>query len=172
MIRSRLKKIVNIFDKISEWTGKIVSWIIVLIVGIILYEVIARYIFNKPTVWAVESSTMLHGVFLVFGGVYAMFTKSHVNMDLFYIKWSKRKRAIVDLCTFPLTIILFLTMLYFLTYYGIESLIILEHSHSPWSPPLYYSKMLLPVGLILIILQGIGDFIRNLTLAITGRELS
>lgn len=171
-MRSRLKKIVTLFDKISEWTGKIVSWIIILIVGIILYEVIARYIFNKPTVWAIESSTMIHGVFLVFGGVYAMFTKSHVKMDLFYMKWSKRTRAIVDVCTFPLTIILFITMLYYLSYYGIESLKIFEHSHSPWGPPLYYYKMLLPVGLILICLQGIGDFIRNLTLVITGRELS
>lgn len=171
-MRSGLKKIVTLFDKISEWAGKIMSWIIVLIVGIILYEVIVRYIFNQPTSWAVESSTMLHGVFLVFGGVYAMFTKSHVNMDLFYMKWSKRTRAIVDVCTFPLTIMLFTVMLYYLIYYGIESLKILEHSHSPWGPPLYHHKMLLPVGLVLIILQGIGDFIRNLTLAITGRELA
>jgi len=103
-MRSGLKKIVTLFDKISEWAGKIMSWIIVLIVGIILYEVIVRYIFNQPTSWAVESSTMLHGVFLVFGGVYAMFTKSHVNMDLFYMKWS--------LCCLPsCCIILFITVL-------------------------------------------------------------
>ena len=170
-MREKLKKTVILFDSISDWTGKIMSWVLILIIGIVMYEVIARYFFNSPTVLAVESSTMLHGFLLLFGGVYALFKKVHVNMDLFYAKWSKRTQAIVDVFTFPLMMILFIVMFWRLTSYGIESLLIREYSRTPWGPPLYHYKMILPIAVLLISLLGIGNFIRNLILAITGREL-
>jgi len=170
-MKSVLSKIVAFCDGLSEWTGRIMSWVLILIIGIVLYEVIVRYIFSKPTVWAVESSTMLHGVLLLFGGVYALVKKAHVNMDLFYAKWSPRTQAIVNVITFPLVFILFMVMLWQLTAYGIESLKILEHSRTPWRPPVYHHKIVLSLAVLLILLQGLADFIRNLTLAVTGEEL-
>ena len=60
-----LDPVLKVIDKISETTGHIVASFIAIITVVVLYEIIARYIFNKPTVWAFEVTWMLCGSLLV-----------------------------------------------------------------------------------------------------------
>ena len=136
-----------------------------------MYEVIARYLFNSPTNWALELTTMVFGTYLVGAGAWALYRGAHVKMDIFYNRWSKRTRAVVDAFTFPLTMLMLVIVFWKSMVYGVESVRCLEHSHTVWGPPVYHWKMTLPIATLLLILQGMADFIRNITLAITGKEL-
>lgn len=168
---SLLDSLVRKIDNLTRWSGYILAALIFIITGVICFEVVARYFFNRPTNWAMELATMNFGTYMLGGGAWALLKGGHVKMDIFYNRWSPRTQAIVDACTFPLFIVFFAIIFWKSVFYGIESVQSLEHSHTAWGPPIYHWKMTLPIAVLLILLQGLADFIRNLTLAVTGKEL-
>lgn len=139
-------------------------------IGIILFEVVARYVFNSPTNWALESASLTFGAFAIGAGAYTLLHEAHVKMDILYTHWSKRTRAVVDLCTFPLFLAFCGVLLWQSGIAGWQSVSLLERSNTAWGPPLYHWKMLVPVAAFLILLQGARGFIHNLLVAIGRQE--
>jgi TRAP-type mannitol/chloroaromatic compound transport system permease small subunit len=45
-----------------------------------------------------------------------------------------------------------------------------EMSMTDWRPPIYCVKFMIPLGGLLLLLQGVNWFIRDLYLAVTGRK--
>lgn len=74
------------------WSGRVLSLFVVVMVGIILWEVVMRYFFNSPTNWAMESATMIFGVYMMGGGVYSLLKGGHVKMDILYDRWTQERR--------------------------------------------------------------------------------
>ena len=171
MRNTKLASFVGGIDALSEWSGKIISYLLVVAIGALLYEIVARYFFRSPTIWAHEASLLLFGAYAVMLGAYAHVHKAHVNMDLFYNRWSIRTRAIVDVLTFFIFIFWCGALLWWGTSFAIKSVKFLEHSTTAWGPPIWPLKLMLPLGTFLLFLQGAAKFIRDLSIAITGREL-
>jgi TRAP-type mannitol/chloroaromatic compound transport system permease small subunit len=171
-VHKALRKFVTLTDYTSKLSGEILSLVILLMIGIVMYEVVARYIFNSPTSWSLEAATMAFGTYMIGGGAYAVLHKAHVSMDIFSSKWTKRTRAVVECCTYPLAAVYFSVMCWQAVAYGIESMQINEHASSVWGPPIYHWKLITAMALILLWLQLASDFIRNLVLACSGEELS
>ncbi|SDP43562.1 TRAP transporter small permease subunit [Desulforhopalus singaporensis] len=169
-MKNLLSRYIIMIDSLSKLSGSILSMLIFLMIFIVNYEVVARYFFNSPTSWSLEAATMTFGTYMIGGGAYAVISKAHVNMDIFYSKWSPRTMAIVDICTYPLVAFFFSVMCWKAFAYGIESFQIREHASSVWSPPLYQWKIVVAAGLILLWLQLLSDFLRNLLLIVTGEE--
>ena len=154
-------------DKISGWSGKIFSFLAVIVVGVISYEVIARYAFNAPTIWAHETMTFLCGIYYVMGGAYTLYLRQHVKIDVFYVRLSPRAKAIVDLVTFPLLFVYLGVLIWGGTDFAWSSFVSHETTGSTWSPPVYPLKMSVPVGAFLMLLQGVPKFIRDFNVATT-----
>lgn len=166
-----MKSIVTTIDSISEWSGKVVSWLAVAFGLVILYEVVARYIFNAPTIWALEVSLALYGAWAVLLGAYILREGGHVNVDILYVRFPPRVKAIVSLFTW-LFFFLWISVVVWKGWgMGWHSLMILEREASSFGGPLYPAKLCIPLGAFLLLLQGIAGYIRNAHLAITGREL-
>lgn len=163
--------LLHMIDSVSDWSGKILSWLVWGMIGIILFEVVARYAFDSPTNWAHESSTMVFGTFAIGAGAYTLFHKGHIRMDLFYTRWSDKTRAIVDVCTFFLFLGFCGVLLWHSAADAWRSVTVLEHTGTPFRPPVYHWKTLIPVAVALMLCQGLSDFIRNLVFAISGRKL-
>ena len=49
-----MKKILSFIDALSITVGKAGSWLILAVVGFIVYEIVMRYIFHLPTLWVSE----------------------------------------------------------------------------------------------------------------------
>lgn len=137
----------------------------------ILYEVIARYVFNSPTSWALELGTMTWGAYGILGGAYVFLHQGHVANSILYERWSERRKAIVDAVTFLLVVLFAVILIWKGLHYSIMSVTALEHSRSAWGPPLYTWKLTIPIGAILLLLQGISKFIRDVTFAIKKDKL-
>jgi len=150
-------------DRLSEWTGRAASYLVLLLTGTISYEVVCRYVFNAPTLWAQETSSYLYGSFFMLGGAYVMSLDRHVRVDIFYARLSPKGRALVDLITYPFFFFLFVGVL---VWEGgkmaIWSWSILEHTQSPWSPPIYPLKTIIPLSALLLLLQGIARYVRDI----------
>lgn len=165
-----MEKFLQAIDRINEQTGKVVSYLILFLVGVILYEILVRYLFNSPTIWAHETSQMIYGAYVILLGGYVLQRGGHVNVDILYHRFKPRTRAIIDLFTW----LLFFYFCGLLLWKGGEmawdSFKVLETEPTAFAPPVYPIKMMIPLGALLILLQGLAKFIRDLTLAITGKE--
>jgi TRAP-type mannitol/chloroaromatic compound transport system permease small subunit len=54
-------------DWFSYWIGMTICWLTVPLFGAMVYEVIARYAFTAPTMWAYDISRMLYGALFMLG---------------------------------------------------------------------------------------------------------
>ena len=166
------RKVVRWIDKTSLVSGKILAWWTLLAVLIITYEVTARYVFDRPTNWAHESMTLIFGMQYILSGAFAHYSKSHVRVDVVYQAFSPRNKARMD----ALTSLLFFLYMGVMTYTGWffywDSQKMWELSFTDWGPPLYPVKFTVFLGSLLLLLQGVANFIRDFYFAATGREFA
>jgi len=168
-----LLKIIKNIDLISIWSGKIVAFLIFPMVGSLVYEVIARYFFNSPTIWGNDMATILYGAFFMLGSAYALQRQQHIRTDFLYEKWSVRTKGIVDsilyiTCYFPgLTI-----FMWYSSQYAWKSTMLQERIiSSPWMPYIWPLKLAIPIATFLLLLQGISELIKCFYAAYSGFDI-
>jgi len=166
----KVRAVLHFVDTINERFGKIISFLVVGMMGVVTVEVVLRYGFNSPTLWAHETAQFLYGSYCILGGAYVLLHKAHVNMDIMYARLSLRKRAILDLFTSSLFFLFIGVMLWHGVTFASKSVAMLESSMTPWAPPIWPVKLTLPLAALLILLQGIIRFVRDIETAVTGRE--
>ena len=159
-------------DRISEWTGKAVSWLIPVLILELVYDTISRYLFNAPTEWSYDVSYMLYGMLFMFGAAHTLAVDKHVRIEILYDKVTPRTRAIIDAICY---VIFFFpavgALLYFGTSFAVKSWHLLEVSgESMWAPPIYPFKSVIPVAAALLLLQGVAQFVRCMTLIVKGNR--
>jgi len=159
---SILKAFLKFIDAVNDRVGNFLSYFLFFFFVLLLMEVVLRYFFNSPTVWANELAQMLFGAYAILAGGYILRTGGHVNVDILYSRLPRKTRAALDVVTSSL-FFLFCGML--LIYGGSlawDSLSRFEHSQSAWNPPLYPAKLMIPLAAILLMLQGIAKLIRDI----------
>jgi TRAP-type mannitol/chloroaromatic compound transport system permease small subunit len=168
-----LRIVVGIIDGFSEWCGRIFCLLALPLVGALTYEVIARYVFHAPTIWAFDVTYMLYGTIFMLGAAYTLLKGGHIRTDIFYQNWSVRTRGTVDAILY---LLLFFPGIVFFFWAGLQEALhawdIGEVSDaSPWRPPLYPLKTVIPVSLALLMVQGVSELLKALYAARTGRQL-
>jgi TRAP-type mannitol/chloroaromatic compound transport system permease small subunit len=157
-------KVLVFIDRLNTWLGRSTGVLAFFVAAAIVYEVAVRHFFNRPTVWANESTIFAACLIYMLAGGWAILEDRHVRIDLFYHHFSDRKRAAVDCMTYPFFALYIVVMLWASFNYAWESVRVGETTMSPWNPPIYPMKVLMTVGLFLILLQGTARLIRNLYL--------
>ncbi len=165
-----LLAVIRFIDRINLWSGRIVAWMIVPMVLSLVYEVVARYFFDAPTIWAYDMTSFLYGAFFMLGAAYTLLRKGHIRTDSFYGEWPVRRQGLVDaICYlvffFPgLIAFLVVSWDYFAVSYGRGERAV----SSPWMPILWPLKLSLAVGIALLVLQGISEFLKSVWAARSG----
>lgn len=167
-------RIIRAIDRFSDWCGKTFAWMILPLVLGLAYEVVARYLFHAPTVWAYDLSYMLYGSHFMLGAAYALVRGAHVRTDFFYENFSDRKKGLIDASAY--LIFFFPAMAMFFAssiddaYYAWQ---IGERSEqTAWRPILWPFKATIPLAALLLIVQGVSEFLKSLHAATTGRMLA
>lgn len=166
-----MRKFIVVVERISVWAGKTSAWLTLPVIFVVSYEIVARYVFRRPTLWAVETMIYFCAVIYVMAAAWTLLEGRHVKIDMLYEKFSPRGRAVVDCITFAFFALYMGMMLWATSRYAWRSVMIWEMSDSPWRPPLWPMKVFLAIGVLLILLQGIVKFIRDLHFAATGKKL-
>lgn len=129
--------------------------------GLLLYSSISKSFFT-PSLWTLEMAQFSMAAYYMLGGAYSMQLGAHVRMDLLYGRWSVRGRAFVD----TLTAVCLVSYLGFLLYGAFSStgyaLKYDETSYSAWSPYMAPIKITMTIGIILMVLQTISIFFKDL----------
>ncbi len=168
-----VRKTVEIINRMSEGTGHIIKFLILGLILVLFFEVTSRYVFGKPTIWALESSKMLLGVIGTWGWAYTHQHHGHVRVDILYMLFSRRVQAIIDsvltvLMLFPLVLV----MINVGYKWAIRSWMTHEKMvESSWLPPAAPFRSMLVIGFILFALQCLAQFLCDLYYVIKKREL-
>lgn len=166
----KLNKALQIIDNISEVAGKLSRWLLPACLAVVFYDVLVRYVFHSATIWAYDMAIFFYAGNFLLAGAYVLRHQSHIRVDVIYNLLSRRGKAIADLffyivINFPLMVI----MIYAGVVFAADSWVSLETSpYTVWHPPIYPIKTVIPIAYVLILLQGIADFIRILRVAVRG----
>jgi TRAP-type mannitol/chloroaromatic compound transport system permease small subunit len=158
-----LIKAVRAIDKFTDTTGIWIAWLNIPLVGIVAWEVVARYAFNAPTIWSFDLTYMLYGTIFMVGAAYALHKGAHIRTDFFYEKWSDRTRGMVDsisyLVFFFPSIVMLLAVSANEAWYAFD---IGETSEqTPWRPILWPYKSVVPLTCVLLLIQGVSETIKS-----------
>lgn len=143
--------------QINRWLAILASLLVFIMVVAISYEVVARYFFDAPTVWALELSTLLLGPYFMLAGPYILHTAGHVNVDILYGKLSPRVAAMVDVCIYLAIGLVCCVLIYQSIPVAMNSIESGETSFSSWDPVIWPVKTLIPVAFSLLLLQTIAE---------------
>jgi TRAP-type mannitol/chloroaromatic compound transport system permease small subunit len=165
-----MKTLLAFIDQLSDWSGKLFSFLALAIMFIIGYETVARYIFNAPTMWGTEAMTILCGIYSVMGGAYTLYINGHVNVDVVYAALPRRVSTLIDVITAPIVFLFFVVLIWTGAIYGWGSLEWRETTGTVANLPVYPVKVSLPVAAVLITLQAVAKLIRDVQFVITGKD--
>ena len=87
---------IRAIDKFTDRTGTVVSWLSIVLVAAVTYEVVARYVFNAPTIWAFDVTFMSYGALFMLGAAFALHKGAHIRTDFFWEAFSTRTKGIID----------------------------------------------------------------------------
>ena len=158
-------------DRISLASGSLFAWLIAPMVLSLCYEVVARYLFNAPTIWAYDMTFMLYGSFFMLGAAYTLQRKGHVRTDSFYAAWKPRRQAWVDLVSYLVMFFPFVAVFAFVGWdYFVKAWTVNEtFVSSSWQPITWPFKLAMPVAGALLLLQGTSECLKCLHTLKTGR---
>ncbi len=163
-------KFVRTIDAINRVVGTFAMYLVFMMIGILLYEPIARNLFDKSSIWDVEMAQFTMAAYYLLGGGFSMMLKGHVRMDLLYGRWSEKKKATVDVFT-GLFMIFYLIFLLVGAYSSIEYAVMYgQKNRSAWAPYMAPIKIIMGTGVLLMLLQAIATFFKDLAKA-RGLEL-
>ncbi len=164
--------IIKVIEKINEYFIKAVMWFVLFLIVTLVYEVFMRYAVGSPTLWSYDVTYFSASLFLALGMAYTLKEGGHVNIDILIERMSVRTRAIV--------LAFFYLLLFFPLWYLIMDAFLPNVLASwasgerarvgSWMPIIYPFKTWLFVGVLLLTLQGVAEFLKLIYMAITNED--
>jgi TRAP-type mannitol/chloroaromatic compound transport system permease small subunit len=165
------RRLVDTIDGIADVTGRLTAWLIIPMTIAVTYEVVARHFFRAPTIWAFDVTYMMYGTHFMLGTAYTLMRVGHVRTDMLYQNWSVRRQNWIDAISY---VCFFFPAMVFFLWYGWQ-----EAAHSwsigetsdasPWRPIVYPFKTVIPITALLLMVQGVGEVMKNVYAIRTGR---
>jgi TRAP-type mannitol/chloroaromatic compound transport system permease small subunit len=159
-----LKGFIAFIDRTNEWLGSWIRIILYVFIGLICFEVMLRYVFNKPTIQLPVIVTMTAAAMYVLSFGNIMRNDGHVRIDIFYRLLSKRGKAAVEiifgaLFFFPVIGALVFSAAGWTWYaWSIDE----RDTQTFWYARIGPIRTIVLIGLTLFLLQGVAIFARNL----------
>ncbi len=172
------RPIVGTIDLINDWAGKILCLLMVPLIGVVVFEVFARNGFAVfasngwddlarsiglgPTVFAYDISRMISGVLFMGAAGYGLMRGVHIRADFLYRNWTDKTQATVDAALYMM---FFIPSMIFFTIIASQYWLVAFYSgetafDSTWEPVLWPARLAMPVGGLLLFLQGFPELFR------------
>lgn len=151
-------------SRLSKRVGHLVSFLNLVIMAVVVWEVFCRYLLRSPTAWAMEMNQYFLAALSLLAGGYALSDDRHVRVDVLYRRFSPRARAWVDLVTGVLILALCAVLVWHGSEFALDALKKGKRSMSLLEVPLFPSMALVPLGAMLLGLQALAKMAMALML--------
>ncbi len=154
--------IVNGLNVFSDWLGKTIRWLTLVMVVVTFAIVLLRYFFNVGWIAMQESVLWMHAIVFLLGAGYTLKQDGHVRVDIFYGKATPRRKAQVELFGFFFLLLPVVFFLFWINWeYVTDSWRIGEDSRETGGlPAIFLLKSALLLMPILLFLQGISQMLQ------------
>lgn len=150
-------------DRMNEWIGKAVSWLILIAVLVSAANAIVRKVFSTSSNAWLELQWYLYGAAFLLAAAYTLKQNEHIRIDIVYGIWSRRVQHWIDLIGHLLFLMPFVAlMLYYFVPWVSRSFHNGEMSSNAGGLILWPAKSLLLIGFFLLFLQGISEIIKKI----------
>ncbi|WP_421929009.1 TRAP transporter small permease subunit [Neoaquamicrobium sediminum] len=160
-----IRSYVSLMDRLAEFIGAFAKYLIYLMIGVLLFDVVSDKAFGFVQNWTVETAQFTLAAFYFLAGPKTLKDDSHVRLDLIYANLSDRTKAWIDMITIWIVTFYLSVMLW-------GSISSLQYSWatnqrlpSLWAPSLVPIKVLMTICLVLMILQCFAIFFKDLARA-------
>lgn len=150
-------------DALNERIGLAVSWALLAAVLICAGNALVRYAFNTSSNAWLEIQWYLFGAIFLLATSYTLRRNEHVRIDVIVGRFSKRTQVWIDVFGFVLFLLPATALiLYFALPFALESVRNQEMSSNAGGLIVWPAKVLIPVGFLLLTLQGISELIKRI----------
>lgn len=159
-----LNKIICGAESISVIVGRCVAWLTLVMMLLTCLIVVLRYGFGIGSIALQESVLYIHAMVFMLGAAYTFKDDEHVRVDVFYRGFSPRNKAWVNIIGGLLFLMPFCAYTAYMSIdYVAASWRVLETSQEPGGLPfIYLLKTLIPLMMVMLIIQGVADILKNL----------
>lgn len=169
---ARFRRIARVLDFPGMLVGKAAAWLILPMVGALAYEVVARFGFNRPTIWAYDVTYMFYGAMFMLCAAYTLGRDAHVRADFLFNILPPRWQGVIDAL---FIVLLFFPAMYLFTESTIGyAAISWERGEripsSPWMPIIYPLKATMPIAGALLLIQGVSELVKSLFCILSNRR--
>ena len=153
-------------ESTNEWAGRAVWVVLIYLMCLGVFDVMMRYLFNKPSLWIWLTLQFAMVTLACLGGGYALQKGAFVKLDILYGRLPTRTKAILDTITFSFTLLYCSVLIW----KGIEaaqaSFAMRQMTPTAIRLPLYHLKSLIPLGGLLVLLVAIKKFVLDVRIVL------
>jgi TRAP-type mannitol/chloroaromatic compound transport system permease small subunit len=157
-----LTRVLRLIDGISWAASRLADIAVLILVAAMVYEVVARYVFNAPTVWSFDIAYMCSGALFMLGVAWALREDAHIRIDVLRNKLPQRVADAIEGITYLVILAPFFAVLSWIalrrtvhawTTNEVEMV-------SPWAPHMWPFYLTIAMGLVALTLQLVAEGIR------------
>lgn len=155
-------KVLKLIDELNLLVGRIVSFVVWIGAAVLVWEVVSRYGFNQPTVWAHGYTQRIFASYFILIGAYTLLRQGHVRVDILMIGRGPRALGFFDALNYIFLLIWITALTYGAWDFFQEALLWQERDDSALAHPLWPVKLVFVIGAGLLALQAIAGLVRSL----------
>lgn len=153
--------VIRLIDGLNEIVGRLVAFVAIVFAAMIIYDVVLRYGFNAPTLWAFDLTKQLYGFYFILLGGYALRHQSHVRVDLVTEVMQPGARRVIEILGYLIFFFPFAWVFVTKSWeFAARSLAQHETTYGAIQLPVYPVKIAMAAAAILLLLQGISEVLK------------
>ena len=147
-------------DRISTALGHCAAWLYFLTGVMIGYEVLARYFFNAPTIWAAEISQLflIWGTFLAMA--YALKNRQHIRIEIIITKFGNKTQKVFEAVSLVFISVLCTIVVWYGWGIAWDSFERGRSTGTMLNIPNWWTEAVIPAGFTLLLLQSLVELWR------------
>jgi len=154
---------VKFIDTVADFCSKVSAWLFFIIGGMIVYEVVARYVFLAPTSWSEEMSRFFQIWATYLAAAAILRQRKLIAIDVFYLKMPRGMQLLCDLLSLAIIMIFSAVACYHGMAIVIDSIQIGRSSSGMLAVPLWLTEIAIPIGFGLLLLQALAEMLRTVS---------
>ena len=149
-------------DRLSEFIGHSVSWLLLVAILVSAGNAVSRKLFSLSSNAMLELQWYLYGAVFMLATAYALLKNEHIRIDILSGSWSRRTRDWIDLVLHIIFLVPFASMMVYLSWpWFLRSFLSGEHSTNAGGLILWPAKSFILIGFILLLLQAFSEIIKR-----------
>ena len=162
-----LLKFSAVVDIVNEKIGVVCNWLVLLACLVSGGNAMVRYAYDSSSNAWLEVQWYMFAVIVMFGAAYTLKRNEHVRVDLLYMMLSRRGQLWIDILGTLIFLLPTCLILAWLSWpFFMQSYAIGEHSSNAGGLIRWPIKAVLPLGFLLVALQGLSELIKRIAFLI------